>query len=674
MTDDFTLHRPAWLDEFEKYHNRPMRVLHVGNIANNAYINAKIMRKIGIHADVVCADYYHIMGTPEWEEAQFTGSYGDPFFPDWWRVLRGYQRPSWFYQGPKTMCLDALRAQFEAPAEAGNKRELLGLATHYLAFSESGLNKKNKARLHPARLKRGVDFGLFLLRFSIQKPQMAWEALRIMFPFVETIRAGFNLVFLGLALLATLAANALVRFAQLFRTGQSPLDVQLSLRAAQARWRVKEIFVRNFLAPMLPGGSRVFQKLTGKNFSVVTGWSPSQWATGRHKRFALPSAAGRTGGLQTSAGASEAAGLQKRFSSPATRAAFFAEAQRYSDLVFRHVSWGTRHKNFHPEMSASEYQQDLALGNAMTAGWEDVYRHYDVIQCYSTDGIVPMALGRKNFFNYEHGTLRSIPFEGTSIGRLTASAYRSCTKVMLTNIDNLESCKRLGIPKIRIVPLPHAMDDAKIHRFVAARPSLGPSQHESPLFFSSARQHWLDRDPNYAKGNDIFLRAAANLVHDGRAMRIVLVEWGRDLEASKDLISDLRLSNAVTWVPTMSGEELWERYLRCHAVVDQFVIPAFGRVTFDALTIGRRVISNLDKKLAKEFFGKAPPMLVCSTVKDAQSAIGQVLNDPQDAAGIGVSCAKWAREFHSSQRILDLQLDAYLPSLEIHRLQSAAPA
>ena len=45
-----------------------------------------------------------------------------------------------------------------------------------------------------------------------------------------------------------------------------------------------------------------------------------------------------------------------------------------------------------------------------------------------------------------------------------------------------------------------------------------------------------------------------------------------------------------------------------------------------------------------------------------------------DEAGIGASCAKWAREFHSSQRILDLQLEAYLPSVEVHRLQSAAPA
>ena len=30
-----------WLRAFEKEHGRPLRVLHVGNVANNAYLNAK---------------------------------------------------------------------------------------------------------------------------------------------------------------------------------------------------------------------------------------------------------------------------------------------------------------------------------------------------------------------------------------------------------------------------------------------------------------------------------------------------------------------------------------------------------------------------------------------------------------------------------------------------------
>ena len=95
----------AWLADFEHRHGRPLRVLHIGNIANNAYNNAKIQRQRGIDADVACFDYYHVMGCPEWEDAEFEGDLGDPFFPDWWATdLNGFQRPRWFAQGRFPPC------------------------------------------------------------------------------------------------------------------------------------------------------------------------------------------------------------------------------------------------------------------------------------------------------------------------------------------------------------------------------------------------------------------------------------------------------------------------------------------------------------------------------------------------------------------------------------------
>ena len=66
----------GWLEEFRAQHGRPLRVLHVGNIANNAYNNAKIQREHGIEAHVIAANYYHIMGCPEWEDADMEGEVG----------------------------------------------------------------------------------------------------------------------------------------------------------------------------------------------------------------------------------------------------------------------------------------------------------------------------------------------------------------------------------------------------------------------------------------------------------------------------------------------------------------------------------------------------------------------------------------------------------------------
>src|SRR5215510_1061414 len=74
------------LAEFERRKGRKLRVLHIGNIANNAYNNAKIQRQRGIDADVLSFDYYHIMACPEWEDAEFLGKIEDDNFPDWWAV------------------------------------------------------------------------------------------------------------------------------------------------------------------------------------------------------------------------------------------------------------------------------------------------------------------------------------------------------------------------------------------------------------------------------------------------------------------------------------------------------------------------------------------------------------------------------------------------------------
>ncbi len=88
-------------------------MLHIGNIANNAFNNAKLMNATGEYDnDVICYDYYHIMGCPEWEDADFQVGPADDFFPDWDDVnTHGYRRPRWFAQGPLRMCMAYLIAR-----------------------------------------------------------------------------------------------------------------------------------------------------------------------------------------------------------------------------------------------------------------------------------------------------------------------------------------------------------------------------------------------------------------------------------------------------------------------------------------------------------------------------------------------------------------------------------
>lgn len=84
-----------------------MKVLHIGNIANNAYWNAKILNDAGYDNVVICYDYYHVMGCPEWEETHLTETPADHFYPRWHQAVDdNYVRPPWFIQGSQRTCLE----------------------------------------------------------------------------------------------------------------------------------------------------------------------------------------------------------------------------------------------------------------------------------------------------------------------------------------------------------------------------------------------------------------------------------------------------------------------------------------------------------------------------------------------------------------------------------------
>jgi len=71
-----------------------MRVLHLGNTANNGYLNAKLLRRAGVEADVL-VDEWHILSQPEWEDAPLEGAF-EPFESLVEPARRvGWRRPDW---------------------------------------------------------------------------------------------------------------------------------------------------------------------------------------------------------------------------------------------------------------------------------------------------------------------------------------------------------------------------------------------------------------------------------------------------------------------------------------------------------------------------------------------------------------------------------------------------
>lgn len=75
-----------------------MKVVHVGNIANIAYLNTKFLRRLGIQADLYYYDFDLCLAQPEWEDAEIQGDFD--FMDPLWRekvFFKDYQRPFWAY-------------------------------------------------------------------------------------------------------------------------------------------------------------------------------------------------------------------------------------------------------------------------------------------------------------------------------------------------------------------------------------------------------------------------------------------------------------------------------------------------------------------------------------------------------------------------------------------------
>jgi len=703
------LRRPNWIEEFEQKVGRPLRVLNLGNIANNGFQNAKIMRRAGIDADCIAYDYYHVMGMAEWEDATFHGNLGDSFYPDWWRVrFENYARPDWFIQGPKDKCISYIKAKHAASEsniseettrsrlkeEKSRAWQRLEKARHEFSFEYSAESKRESATSSaPARLLRRLQFRAFTFKQYRQHPFLFRETfesqINAFVDFGRMISAIFLFPFL---LIGFLFQRLAVLTGRLFRTYTvHEKSDRLEVIRAKRELRIRNLknLVRPFFITIAGVIARLVRRTTGKRFGEIFGDEIANHLTRtigvrranplydrkldnpdiirervekrrearRNRRtaestFAAPEEDTKV--MQESIDAEKEKQAHQSYLNALLDSFLF-----FQDTAHPDRDWVRLHLQYFGTIDPEDLRDDLSVARALTKEWNGVFELYDIVIGYSTDGILPMAGSKLPYYTYEHGTLRSIPFEDTVIGRLCATSYRACNSLMITNLDTISKPALLNMSPDQTVYLPHAVDDKKLLGFRALHADITPTDHKRPMIFHPSRHDWGDGDPSLTKGNDKFLIAVKTLYDEGFDMNVVLLDWGRHVQKSKELIKELGIEAVCHWQKPMKKTELWKTYFRSHAIADQFSLPAFGGITFEALTFSKRVLSWIDEQQCQTFFGENPPLINCWTSELIADGLRMVLLDPEDKSGIGQQAGEWARKYHSSQRILDLQLERF---------------
>lgn len=448
----------TWIEDFKRKHGRPPRILHVGNIANNAYINAKLLRDVGLECDVICYDYYHIMACPEWEDADFEGEIKDSFKPNWKEVeLNNFKRPSWFIQ----------MSQIEAIEQLLYMRDKL---------LNSVLSKN----------------------------------------FDEKIQ----------------------ELVQLFQTAFPDRADQLS-------------------------------------------------------------------------------------------------------------------------------EADLLMWQSVIPKWQELFMRYDLVQAYSTDGILPLLAAKKPYFCFEHGTLRDIPFKSDAQGRRTALAYQQAAHVFVTNIDCLVNAHKLANERVTFINHPFDEDHGlKITDVEDLHQKLCQELDADFLFFFPTRHDWVTGMGFADKANNIFLEAFCKLRKSGFRVGLICCAWGKNVDQSRLLLENNQCDQYVHWTPTL-GTVKFERMCRaCQVVVDQFKLGAFGGVLFKAMAVGSPICTFINETLMLEKYPEVPPVINCRTTQQIFDQISLLIQTPDRLQQYSIASRRWITKYHSKHDTINAQLRVYKAELE----------
>ena len=304
---------------------------------------------------------------------------------------------------------------------------------------------------------------------------------------------------------------------------------------------------------------------------------------------------------------------------------------------------------------AGVHHADASLYASVIKDWNVLLSSYDLRMTYGGSALLGLLSDSPDYMAYEHGTIRSLPFEDNSQGRLTRAAYEHADAVFITNTDYITAKQRLEFDPMKRVYVPHAFDERPLLSFAAKnRPK---KRRSGPVrLFMPSRQDWVLNDPMRSKGNHLVIDAAAMLVASGETrFRIKFVDWGTDVEASKSRIVEKGLEAYFDWTPTLMRAELWKQYLHSDAVLDQFLISGISGVTYEALTLGCRIITRDDGICNKAFFSESPPFLSAETPEEIAGRIRELIADPDDTAGIGRAGQTWIAKYHSADAFIRLQ-------------------
>ncbi|MDX4012954.1 glycosyltransferase, partial [Aliarcobacter skirrowii] len=284
--------------------------------------------------------------------------------------------------------------------------------------------------------------------------------------------------------------------------------------------------------------------------------------------------------------------------------------------------------------------------------YKKLFEEYDVVIGYGLEGIYPLLAGKK-FIAFEHGTLRNFPFQNDDLGLRALLSYKYANGVIITNADNIQAAKKLGLKNYLFIP--HPINESPLKLLSSMDyDNLYEKYNTDFIAFHPSRQHW-ERDirhPDWEKGNDIFIEGFAKFVKEvNPKAKSIFIEWGQKVCDSKELISHLGIEENIIWIKPLHNYAMIRVILSSDVVADQFYLGAFGSTTPKALMCGKPAMLYLDESLHEWCFDEMPPVLNTAKSEDVFSGLSKLYNDKNFAKKVSFESKNWYIKYHSNELI-----------------------
>jgi glycosyltransferase involved in cell wall biosynthesis len=319
--------------------------------------------------------------------------------------------------------------------------------------------------------------------------------------------------------------------------------------------------------------------------------------------------------------------------------------------------WISMYDEVFPGRSDRLTIQDVAFFYGTTNYFREMFRHYDIVQCYGTDPINALLAEQHPYVSFEHGTLRDFTMSDLPLHRLTALAYRKADHVFITNGDCLAFAKQLGIENYG--PMIHPIDVDQHRRdygdgIAAVRAEIDADV----ILFCPPRHDWE------VKGTDVHLRALplikARLT--GR-VKLILIRWGQQISESEALLERLGCAADVVWRPSMCRITMIKHIRAADVVLDQMALPHFGAIAPQSMAAGIPVISSYNPESTRWIIPEPAPILPAFSPEDVANAVTQAL-DPVWLLDYKKRAQAWVDKYHHPDNVIRGHLSIYRQVLQ----------